>query len=130
LEEPDVLVVKLMVIGVWSRELGKGEELTSIILSEFWDLERSTSGSPGIGKSQNANRDMPWGLSPWSCIWSRGVESVSLVLGFMGKHGEGPVDLEIEVPSQNQESRFSSRIKDTDREVMRPLGGIGVCIKK
>jgi hypothetical protein len=50
-------VVKLVVTDVWSRELGKGEELTSISLSGFRDSEGSTSGSPGIGKSRNANHD-------------------------------------------------------------------------
>jgi hypothetical protein len=35
------------------------------------------------------------------------------------------MDLEIKVPFQNQESRFSSKTKDPDWEVTYPLGGIG-----
>jgi hypothetical protein len=116
-------MVKLVVMGVWSHESERGGSNLRYPSSEFRDLEEPRTrhiGKPGVTKC-----GMHFGPSLWSCPWSQGVESVSLALGCIGEHREGPVDLKREVPARNQKSHFGPEPEDPDREVAQPSGGIG-----
>jgi hypothetical protein len=68
--------------------------------------------------------DVPFGLSPWSHLWSRGV-GFCLVLVCMGKTDK---DLWIRRGRFQLGTRRAISVpksEDPDREVTQPLGGIG-----
>jgi hypothetical protein len=118
------LVVKVVVTSTWSCKQRRGRSQPPVSPSGFGN-QRGLCRGTIVSKPQTPKHDVPFGLSPWSCLWSRGVESMSLVLGCVGKTQRRTCGFRDRGSRLELGELFRSRIKDPNREVMQPLGGIG-----